>query len=212
MDELTHILNKYSLDPNQRMPIEIPNVGRVQLAELFAELGYKRGAEIGTEAGTYAEVLCKANPGVRLYCVDVWHTYPGYRDYDGKEAKLTGSFAIAQERLKPYNVDFIKRYSMDACTLFESSSLDFVYIDANHEWPYVTQDIYYWARKVRPGGIVAGHDYYRSNRKDSKCHVKSVVQAYTWAFRVSPWFIMGIDAKIPGTIRDTSRSWFWVVE
>jgi predicted O-methyltransferase YrrM len=211
MDSLAYILSKYGLDTRQHMPIEIPNVGRAQLAELFRELGYTRGVEVGTEAGKYAETLCKANPGLQLTCVDVWQTYDGYRDYDGREKLLYDYYYAAGLRLAPYNVDFVRAYSMDAVINYANNSLDFVYIDANHEWPYVTQDIYYWARKVRPGGIVAGHDFYQSGNKDSRCHVKHAVISYCNAFRVKPWFVLGRDARIEGEIRDTSRSWFWVV-
>lgn len=116
----------------------------------------------------------------------------------------------AQERLIPYGVTFVEKFSMDALSDFPDESLDFVYIDANHEWPFVTQDIYYWSRKVRVGGIVAGHDFYRSNRRDSKCHVKGAVQGYTFAFRIAPWFLLGRNERIPDEVRETSRSWFWV--
>jgi hypothetical protein len=212
MDTLKYILDKYALDTRQRMPIEIPNAGRVQLAGLFHELGYTRGVEVGTEAGKYALILCQNNPGLHLSCVDMWSVYPGYRDYDGRDDYLQSTYARAAEKLKSYNVDFIRAYSMDAVNQFQDASLDFVYIDANHEWPFVTQDIYYWARKVRPGGIVAGHDYYMSDLRDSRCHVKHAVIGYCNAFRISPWFLLGRQAKIEGEIRDSSRSWFWVVQ
>ena len=209
MDALAYILTKYQLDPNEKLPIEIPNTGRDTLAALFAELGYTAGAEIGTERGLYAEMLCKANPGLCLHCIDLWQTYDGYRDHlDAQKLNRYGVEAV--ERLKPYHVEFIREYSMQAVQRFQEGSLDFVYIDANHEWPYITQDIYYWSKKVCSGGIVAGHDYYRSNRLDSKCHVKPVVNAFTYTFRIAPWFILGLDAKIPGMVRDISRSWFWV--
>ena len=212
METLAYILNKYQLVPWKRMPIEIPDVGRATLAALFNELGYKEGAEIGTESGRYAEILCKANPGVKLYCIDAYEDYDGYRDYAGRGEYLASTQWKAMDRLQGHDAHFIIERSMDALAYFDDASLDFVYIDANHEWPYVTQDIYYWHRKVRPGGIVAGHDYYRSTRKDSKCHVKHAVQGYAAAMLIKPWFILGRDAKIPGEIRDTSRSWFWVVE
>lgn len=212
MDALTtlnHICWKYPINLSQHMPIEIPNTGRVTLASLFAELGYTVGAEIGVAEGRYSEVIFKANPGVKLYCIDAWKVYSGYRDYTD-QSKLGPMFNTTKERLKGYDVTYIPLFSMDALTHFEDNSLDFVYIDANHEWPYVTQDIYYWSKKIRPGGIIAGHDYYRSTRKDSKCHVKHAVQGYAAAFLIKPWFILGRDAKIPGEIRDNSRSWFWV--
>jgi len=209
MDALTYIVDKYKLNANQGMPVEIPNVGRRDLAGWFGELGFTKGAEIGTAGGKFAEIICSSSPSVHLYCVDAYAIYNGYRDYTRTE-QMTKMHTESHERLKKYNVEFVEQFSMDALNHFEDNSLDFVYIDANHEWPFVTQDIYYWSKKVRPGGIVAGHDYYRSNRKDSKCHVRGAVNGYTYAFRVDPWFILGRDEKRAGEIRDNSRSWMWI--
>jgi hypothetical protein len=86
----------------------------------------------------------------------------------------------ATERLDPLpNVHIVKKFSMDALEDFEDESLDFVYIDANHEWPYVTNDIYYWSQKVRSGGIVSGHDYLKTQREDGLVQVKEAVHGYT---------------------------------
>jgi predicted O-methyltransferase YrrM len=209
VDELSRVIGIYNLTLTPESPIEIPNVGREQLTQLFCELDYKIGVEVGTESGLYAEKICRNNPGVELYCVDIWKTYPGYRDHL-EQATLDKCLSDTQARLKPYNVKFVQKYSMDAVKDFEDKSLDFVYIDANHEWPFIVYDLYYWSAKVRPGGIVSGHDLYRSTRRDSKCHVRGAVLGYTFAFRIHPWFILGREARVPGEIRDTSRSWFWV--
>lgn len=48
---------------------------------------------------------------------------------------------------------------MEALSLIPDESLDFVYIDARHEYQYVKEDIEGWFKKVRVGGIVSGHDY-----------------------------------------------------
>lgn len=208
---LDFICNHYHLDPAARTPIEIPNVGRDDLAHLFGQLGFTRGAEIGTEQGVYAEVLCKANPGVMLYCVDAWQTYKGYRDHVSQE-KLDCFYETTQRRLTPYAVEFIRAFSMDAVKQFEDKSLDFVYIDANHELPFAMFDLLEWSKKVRPGGIVAGHDYYQSTRQDTKNHVVYAVDAYVRSYRIKPWFLLGTKAKVDGEVREKSRSWFWVVK
>lgn len=210
MDTLEYILNKYNLTPTMKGgPTEIPNAGRDTMAGLFAELGFKVGAEIGVEQGLYSEVLLTANPDLKLYCVDMWTTYPGYRDHVDQN-RLDEFLNNTKKRLDGYNVEYMKMMSMDAVKLIPDESLDFVYIDANHELPWVMDDIYWWGKKVRPGGIISGHDYYESKRTYTKCHVKYAVDCFTRAFRVIPWFIWGAQAKIPGTIRDTSRSWMWV--
>ncbi len=48
---------------------------------------------------------------------------------------------------------------MDALEDFEDNSLDFVYIDGDHNFKHISEDIYEWTKKVRSGGIVSGHDY-----------------------------------------------------
>jgi hypothetical protein len=60
-----------------------------------------------------------------------------------------------------------------------------VYIDANHDFDSVMMDLILWSRKVRSGGIVAGHDYDRSHMKG----VVPAVDAYTKAHGIQEWFI-----------------------
>jgi hypothetical protein len=209
METLEYILNRLQVVPAERGYTEIPNFGRDNLAELFGDLGFRVGVEIGVEQGLYSEVLCRSIPSLHLYCVDAWSAYAGYRDHVGEE-KLESFFEATKERLANYDVSFIRKFSMDAVMDFQDESLDFVYIDANHELPWIIDDIFHWDKKVKPGGIVSGHDYYRSKRLYTKCHVKYAVDCYTEAFRIKPWFILGRQAKIPGEVRDTSRSWMWV--
>jgi hypothetical protein len=48
---------------------------------------------------------------------------------------------------------------MQAVTKFADNSLDFVYLDGNHTYDFVKQDLNAWYNKVKVGGILAGHDY-----------------------------------------------------
>lgn len=132
---------------------------RIELAKHFASLGLKTGAEVGVFAGHYSEILCKTIPGLKLYCIDGWAAYEGYRDRQG-EAFFREAYDQAIVRLAPYDTEIVRKFSMDAVRDFEDESLDFVYIDGNHGYEYVKQDIEAWSKKVRPGGIVAGDDYY----------------------------------------------------
>jgi len=183
-----------------------PDANRKNLARLFRKLGYKVGAEIGVESGRYSRCLCKCNPRAKLYSIDAWTPYKGYRDHVTQE-KLDGFLEKAKERMAPYDCELIKAFSMDAVKRFEDGSLDFVYIDGNHEFQQVTNDIAEWSKKVRKGGIVAGHDFRRGKggraRSGWVCHVKDVVQAWTYANSIRPWFVMRGEKKSP--------TWFWVV-
>lgn len=210
VNTLDYIVQKFKLNPDQRQPVEIPNTDRNTLASLFGELGFKMGAEIGVELGIYAETLCKRNPGVHLYAVDAWAAYAGYRDHVS-QGKLDGFYEQVKERLAPYHCELIREFSMDAVKRFAPNSLDFVYIDANHEFRYVAEDLAEWSKVVRPGGIVAGHDYCkRTVSQPYSCHVVEVVQAYTQAYHIRPWFVLGSKDIREGELRDRPRSWMWV--
>lgn len=194
--------------------IEIANAGREDLAGLFRFLGYTRGAEIGVESGAYARVLLDANPNLRLACVDSWSPYRQYLDHLSAE-KLNGFYETARAVLRPYpGARLIRRASVDAAREFEDHSLDFVYIDANHVLPYVIEDLHTWSPKVRPGGIIAGHDYVRrkATRKSSApCHVVEAVHAWTESYHITPLFILGAKGVTSADeVRDDVRSWFWV--
>ena len=140
MEALTYITEKYSLNLKQRSPIEIPNIGRDRLAILFAKLGYTEGAEIGVEQGLYAETLCKASPDLHLFAIDAWQAYGGYRDHVSQD-KLNNFYKATMYRLAPYDCEIIRAFSMEVAKQTPNGSLDFVYIDGNHELPYVINDI-----------------------------------------------------------------------
>ncbi len=210
MNTLEYILNKYQLTANDKI-IEIPGTNRETFASLLEELGMNTGAEMGVECGIYSEVLCKANPKIDLYSVDAWTAYKGYRDHVSQE-KLDGFRDITINRLKPYRATVIKGFSMDVVKKFKDESLDFVYIDGNHEYQATVNDVAEWQKKVRVGGIVSGHDYIFRKDNGYLMHVIPAVNGFCDSYNIAPLFILGkkSDPKPPEGIRDSARSWFYV--
>lgn len=210
---LNHILNTYQLKVGRKQPIDIPNIGRDLMAQLFNELGFTKGAEVGVETGLYSEVLCKAIPNLELFSIDAWLAYGEYRD-DIAQDKVDELYARAVKRLAPYNAKLIKGLSLDVVKTFEDESLDFVYIDANHTYEHVYADVTEWIKKVRRGGIIAGHDFIRKIVKPGgKSQNNGIIDAlidYTKANKISPWFVLGRKKVIPGEVRDGARSWMIV--
>lgn len=143
---------------------------REDLAALFKGIG----AEIGVERGYFSERICKQSPGVVLFCVDPWEAYSDYRDHE-RQSKLNLFYRKAKWRLRHYDCHFIKKFSSEAVKEFEDNTLDFVYIDANHGYNYVMQDIELWIKKVKPGGIVAGHDFIDRPERGKTYKVKEAV-------------------------------------
>ena len=178
---------------------------RTELAKYFASLGFKVGAEIGVCSGYYSEVLMNNIPGLKLYCVDSWDKYMMYKKFADREAHQS-YFEHAVKKLAPYNCEIIREYSMDAVKRFDDESLDFVYIDANHAYDFVKEDIREWAKKVRIGGIVSGHDYYvtRQGNRGVVDAVDEYIKEHGYEFNRTRW------ERTNPYKDDRQPSWFFV--
>jgi len=209
VDAYKYIVDKYKIKVGNQYLIDVEGmVGSPPLAELFAELKFNRGAEVGVDRGYFSEILCKANPDLHLYCVDPWKydTFPEGNPYRLDQPYFDQCYKEATELLAPYKTTIVKKTSMEALDEFEDNSLDFVYIDANHDFVNFTQDLHHWIKKVRFGGIISGHDYtYFSYKKFN--HVKRALIAYARSYRMIPVFATMFDRH--GLKRDKYRSWFW---
>ncbi len=153
---------------------------RKDLAALFGELQFKEGAEIGTCYGEFAEILCLGNPKLHLTCIDPWRPYHG-----GGFDRVEHTHAVAVERLAKYTITIVRKTSLEGAPAFKDGSLDFVYIDGDHLFDMVMQDIFAWVPKVRKEGIVALHDYHSQCGAD----VVTAVNAYTHCHDIRPWYV-----------------------
>lgn len=201
METLSYITKKWNVPLDF---IEVPNVGRDDLASLCAELDFGVAVEVGVASGDYSKVLKEQAPEMCVFGVDPYTKYEGYKDY-----QLRSTFEkmekAAHEKLDMYSdYEFVKEFSLDAVKRFKNGSIDFCYIDGNHSGEAVKADIEAWAPKVRGGGIVAGHDFtgrWPSLRKEVISYCKK---------NGKQLFILGMERKDLGLYRDTSRSWFFV--
>lgn len=176
------------------------SITRNELGDIMREAGFKIGAEIGVRKGDYSKILCERIPDLKIYCIDPYIPYRGRRP---DQEKMDALFAHAQNNLKNFNATFVRKTSMEAVNDFEDGSLDFVYIDAMHEFDPVMLDIIHWTPKVRIGGIVAGHDYIESY----DCGVINAVRAYTFAHGIHEWYLTW--ERISKNL-EFPRSWFLV--
>lgn len=190
-------------------PAEIPDCGRDDLPEFVKSRGGKVAVEIGVFEGKYTEVLARS--GLRVYGVDPWLVYEDYGtpDYASVAEKR---YQKTLRRLAPYpNVTIYRETSMEALKHFDDESVDFVYIDGNHLFKYVAEDIWEWWKKVKKGGIVAGHDYayFKSRSPFGGCQVREIVDAYALSFRVNFW-VLGRRKRRGNEVRDDYRSWMFI--
>ncbi|MDO8503810.1 MAG: class I SAM-dependent methyltransferase [bacterium] len=199
MNTLEFIVKRYNVDTPLVSPIQLPH-GRSELALLFKELGYKVGAEIGVDHGYYSEALCQANPNVKLYCIDPWKVYRKYEDIKD-EHDMNKRYGFAKKRLARYNCEIIKKSSTGALKDFKPESLDFVYIDGNHAFDYVMEDLNGWSKIVRKDGIISGHDY--KSRRRELIGVGRAVDLYIKEHNIKMLFRL---------VKNNDSSWFFVNE
>ena len=186
------IFEKFKIEGWEPLPFKCEGITRNDLAKFMGEIGYKNGAEIGVLRGAYSRILCELIPNLKLKCIDPY--LPFRRN---TKEKMEGHFIRARKRLRGFNVEFIRKPSMEVVREIPDKSLDFVYIDAMHEFDPVMIDLICWSDKVRSGGMVAGHDYSEPNWWNG---VMLAVDTYTKAHNILKWYITDEEDK----------SFFWV--
>lgn len=125
---------------------------------------YRRFVEVGVYAGDslmfLAEKLRQRGVPFELYGVDLWELVRVKTDYNRTVDENIRR--MVEHRISQSGLDCVKMIQDDsawAASQFEDSSLDFVFIDANHSYDYVRRDILAWQPKVKSGGIISGHDF-----------------------------------------------------
>lgn len=134
-------------------------LGRVAGPAVFVEVGCWKGRS----TAYLAEQVKRRLLPVTLYAVDTWRGTEAAglaaevrRDHGGD---LYPAFERHMSRAGVWDwVTPVRAPSVAAAARFPDGSVDFVFIDADHEYPAVAADISAWTPKLKPGGVIAGHD------------------------------------------------------
>ena len=165
------------------------------------------GAEIGVQRGEFSEILLEHWRGAHLISVDPWQAAPP-DEYDDISN-------VSQDEHDAYHAETVERLARfgsrstiwrqtgeEAAERIPHHSLDFVYLDARHDYDSVLSDLTDWYDKVRPGGIFAGHDYLDGHLASGEYGVRSAVDEFCRA--------KGLD--VSATLADRPwRSWWLTV-
>ena len=120
----------------------------------------KNIAEIGSFEGTYALSILSSFPNAKISLIDMWETSGNDFYYSIRPGTVESAYQVALKRFESFdNVKLLKGSSLEISKSFEDSSLDFIYIDADHSYEGCLQDLQLWYPKVRTGGIISGHDW-----------------------------------------------------
>ncbi|HEX3510380.1 MAG TPA: class I SAM-dependent methyltransferase [Solirubrobacteraceae bacterium] len=127
------------------------------------------GAEVGAWKGDFTAQLLRRTKPARLYLVDPWE----YRDDPGYEHAMFGDRTPGgQEKMDAIHDAVCRRFerqigsgrvvvrrarSTDAAA--ELEPLDWAYIDGDHTYEAVREDLAAYFPLVKAGGVLAGDDY-----------------------------------------------------
>lgn len=134
---------------------------------LVGELDIESMAEIGVYEGELAVVVLEQHPDLTYYAIDPWQPYPeshrtsptrrgGWEAWGRRFETARRAIEEAGNR----NVEIIRMTSVEAARTFQPGTLNLVFIDANHAFDHVDQDIRAWWPVVCPGGYLTGHDFH----------------------------------------------------
>lgn len=135
-------------------------IGRAPHNATFVEVG----CWLGKSTAYCASRIRACGKSIAFYAVDTWRGTPSEPSMVEAAARVGGSvFDLFRANMEAAGVmDCIRPLRMPsvvAATLFANGSVDFVFIDADHTTAALQADIAAWRPKLKPGGILAGHDW-----------------------------------------------------
>jgi predicted O-methyltransferase YrrM len=123
----------------------------------------RNGVEVGVAFGSMSIWLVRMLPDLTLTAIDSWCEY----DQDDGLNPIMKTFgddvcAWANHRIQHEasgRINVMRMMSVEAAQHVGDESQDFVFIDADHRYQSVRDDLAAWIPKVRTGGVICGHDY-----------------------------------------------------
>ena len=152
-------------------------------------------AEIGCWKGRSTACLgveiINSGKKIDLYAIDSWKYFEGTEQPVSSQEKFDLIYKEFKNNMQPLGsiVKIIRSTSIKASMSIPNNFFDFIFIDANHTYDSVKEDIYLWEPKLKPGGIIAGHDYFTSVHPGVK---RAVDEVYPDAMKISEqnvWYI-----------------------
>ncbi len=138
----------------------------LHLRQLIEDRQHKRIAEVGVWKGHFSIHILENCPQVeKVYSIDPYRQWPKKQYVDSRNNTSQKKFEHIHQRVQGTLSKFgdrstlIRDTSLNAVKTIKDESLDLVWIDANHSYQCVKEDMHAWLPKVKHGGILSGDDY-----------------------------------------------------
>jgi hypothetical protein len=149
------------------------------------------GVEVGAYAGEFARQVLSQWNGREWLLVDPWQATPeflvrhGGVEWDMPAARVAAErLTVADTRarlIRPGN-------STEASTI--PDQIDVAYIDSSHDTASVLRDLQQWWPRIRPGGLLSGHDY---------------LDDWRWSTDINQGVLFGVRTAVDWFAREQQR-------
>ena len=121
----------------------------------FVEVGVWKGMS----AAYMAVEIINSGKNIKFDCVDRWEYIDSQEEIP--ETMFENLYDTFLNNIEPVKhiITPVRELSWDGAKHYEDESLDFIFIDAAHDYESVKKDIIAWFPKLKKGGIISGHDY-----------------------------------------------------
>jgi polyhydroxybutyrate depolymerase len=138
---------------------------------VFVEIGSWKG-----RSTSFVGPVCNAN-GTRLVCVDHWR---GSNDMLAERYAATLAIEDVEQTFRAnmralgIEVEVLRESSAEAAVRFAHGTVDRVFLDGSHDGQSVAEDLLLWSDRLKPDGVLAGHDY-----DDKHGELRAAIDAFT---------------------------------
>lgn len=142
------------------------------ISSIINKNNYKTFVEVGVAFGGHLEEILQNTKLEKAYAIDSYKlsstTTDSFMKEDGssfEQKDYDELYEFTKNRLSKFTerISFIREESINAVNSFKDNSIDIIFIDAEHSYNGVKNDIKNWLPKIKKGGILAGHDYNHPN-------------------------------------------------
>lgn len=173
----------------------IANLKAVEDRNALLELLPKNStvAEIGVDHGDFSEHILRIVQPAKLHLVDIWDSERYHR---GLMDHVQKKFA---KEIEGKQVEINLGLSVEVGPRFPDHYFDWVYIDTVHSYQVTRDELEIYSHKVKPGGIMAGHDFIVGNW--IKQYRYGVIEAVYEFCVKNDWELiyLSLENKIPGS-------------
>jgi len=176
--------------------------------------------EVGVQKGFFSKLILECIPSIeKLYLIDIWERQSNYNDRANVNNDIQESYyQETLHNIHPWKdkVTILRGRSSIMCHEIPNDSLDWVFIDARHDYLGCKEDIECYYPKVKRGGIVSGHDYMTA------ADVKRVTPDQDWSIcedgTIEPRSVKGavddfassISKEVTTTMESAFPTWYFI--